>query len=331
MYVNVNGSRSSEVLVRSGVPQGSVLGPILFLIYVNYLPSHIKNMCKIFADDLKLYLKIRSVSVASLAIGVSSCQRDIDVIRCVAASWGLHFNITKCKGMRFHRRNIDWKPLGALDRYYLGGKEIEMVSSHKDLGILIDSSLRFHLHIRSIAAKASGLVSNFLKSTLSRSKNFMISILKSHIRPLLEFASPVWFTGYNEDIRILESVQRRWTREIDGLKDLSYAERLECLDLFSVKGRLVRADLILCWKIFQGQSTISPEMLFSLDTRPGNRGHRIKIFHPFAYTEARKRFFSIRCITMWNSLPDSVVASTSLTSFKSGLLRTRKAVFFEYD
>ena len=129
MYVNVNGSRSSEVLVRSGVPQGSVLGPILFLIYVNYLPSYIKNMCKVFADDLKLYLKIRTISVASLAIGVSSCQRDIDLIRRVAASWGLYFNISKCKGMRFHRRTINWKPLDALDRYYLDGKEIEMVSS----------------------------------------------------------------------------------------------------------------------------------------------------------------------------------------------------------
>ena len=206
MCVNVNGSRSSDVPVRSGVPQGSVLGPILFLLYVNYLPSHIKNMCKIFADDLKLYLKIRAVTVASLAIGVSSCQRDIDRIQSVAASWGLYFNICKCKGLRFHRRNIDWKPLGALDRYYLDGREIEMVTSHKDLGILIDTSLRFHLHIRSIAAKASGLVSNLLKSTLSRSPYFMISILKTHIRPLLEFASPVWFTGFNEDIRLLESV-----------------------------------------------------------------------------------------------------------------------------
>ena len=213
----------------------------------------------------------------------------------------------------------------------LTAKRLKWSRLHKDLGILLDSSRFFHLHTRSIACKASGLISSFLKSTLCRSQKFMISILKSHIRPLLEFASPVWFTGYNDDIRLLESVQRRWTKEIDGLRDLSYADRLEYLDLFSVQGRLVRADLILCWKIFQGQSSISPEMMFSLDTRPGNRGHRFKIYHPFAYTEARKRFFSIRCISMWNSLPDSVVASTSLTSFKSGLLRTQKDIFFKYD
>ena len=205
-----------------------------------------------------------------------------------------------------------------------------MVSSHKDLGIVIDSSLRFHPHIRSIAAKASGMVSNFLKSTISRSRKFILSILKTHIRPLLEFSSPVWHTGYSEDSKLLESVQRRWTKAIEGLAELSYGERLDQLDLFSVQGRLVRADLILCWKIFNGLSTISPDMLFSLDTRPGTRGHRYKLYHRFAYTEARKRFFTIRCVPLWNSLPDSVVAAPTLTSFKSGLLRSIKHIFFDY-
>ena len=158
----------------------------------------------------------------------------------------------------------------------------------------------------------------------------MLSILKTHIRPLLEFSSPVWHTGYIEDMKLLESIQRRWTKAIDGLSELSYAERLAHLDLFSVQGRLVRADLILCWKIFHGLSSISPDNIFSLDRRPGTRGHRFKIYHRFAFTEARKRFFAIRCVPLWNSLPDSVVAAPSLTSFKSGLLRSKKNVFFEY-
>ena len=194
-----------------------------------------------------------------------------------------------------------------------------MVSSHKDLGILVDTSPRFHQHIRCIAAKASGLSANFLKSTICRSPKFMLSLFTSHIRPLLEFSSSVWFTNFVEDMRLLEAVQRRWTRQISGMADLSYAERLSALDLYSVYGRLLRADLILCWKIFHGFSSIKPVDIFLMDTRPGTRGHRFKIQHRFACTEARRRFFSIRCARPWNALPDSVVSSASLKTFKAGL------------
>ena len=117
-------------------------------------------------------------------------------------------------------------------RYYLDGSEIELVTSHRDLGVLVDMSLRFHLHIRSIAAKASGIVSNSLKSTICRSPDFMMSIFIAHIRPLLEFSSSVWFTDFTEDMRQLESVQRRWTRQIAGLEDLQYHERLRELNLY---------------------------------------------------------------------------------------------------
>ena len=86
MYVSVGGAKSTSTEVTSGVPQGSVLGPLLFLIHVNFLPSYIRNRCKIFADDLKLYLKIRAFSIASFGRGISSCQRDIDRIVLVAES-----------------------------------------------------------------------------------------------------------------------------------------------------------------------------------------------------------------------------------------------------
>ena len=158
----------------------------------------------------------------------------------------------------------------------------------------------------------------------------MLSILKTHIRPLMEFCSSVWCTNYLEDLRLLESVQRRWTRHIDGLSDLSYDERLKDLDLYSVQGRLLRADLIMCWKIFHGLSSIAPEDLFLMDSHPRTRGHRFKIRHKFAYTEARKRFFSIRCISSWNSLPDSVVSSSTLQTFKSGLHKSLGQSLFEY-
>ena len=319
MYVSVSGCRSSSHSVTSGVPQGSVLGPLLFLVYVNHLPSYIVNNCMIFADDLKIYLPYCSSSPLTLALGVSSCQHDIDNVSLVAESWGLSLNKEKCALLRFHRGSVDWQHIGTLSSYYLHNHCIAAVASARDLGVLVDSTLRFHLHIRATVNRASGLAANLLRSTLCRSQPFMITMYKTHIRPLLEYASCVWNTGFQGDLRLLESVQRSWTRHVDGVSDLPYSERLRILDLYSVQGRLLRADLIKYWKIFNNVSSICPTDIFTLAPILGTRGHRFKIFHTHSSLEARSRSFSNRHVSLWNSLPDPVVASKSINAFKSAL------------
>ena len=147
----------------------------------------------------------------------------------------------------------------------------------------------------------------------------MVFLLRSYIRPILEFSSPVWNTGYLEDSKLLEKVQRSWTRNISGLENLPYEERLAALNLYSVRGRLLRADMIKCFKIFHGLSPISPTDVFVLDGRPGTRGHRFKIFHQRVFTDARSRFFSNRCANTWNGLPSAVVTAASVAAFKRGL------------
>ena len=191
-------------------------------------------------------------------------------------------------------------------------------SSSKDLGIVVDTSLKFHQHIQVTINKASSLAYNLLKSTLCRTPNFMVTLYKTHIRPIIEFGSTVWNTGYIGDVKALESVQRRWTKKISGFSDVPYSERLSTLNLYSVYGRLCRADIIKYWKIFHNLSPIKPEDLFSL-SRSSTRGHRYKLNMPRCHLEVRKRYFSIRCIKLWNSLPDDVVAIDSLPSFKASL------------
>ena len=144
----------------------------------------------------------------------------------------------------------------------------------------------------------------------------MMSLYKTHIRPLLEFGSTVWNTGYCGDLRLLESVQRRWTKQVRGLSELTYANRLKTLNLYSVQGRLLRADLLKCWKIFHGQSAIAPQDLFTPATVTNTRGHRFKVTKLHSTVECRRRFFSIRCINHWNSLPDEVVGAGTVDSFK---------------
>lgn len=160
--------------------------------------------------------------------------------------------------------------------------------------------------------------------------HFMLTLFKSHIRPLIEFGSPLWNTGYITDLRLLESVQRRWTKRIEGMSELPYSERLAALDLYSVKGRLLRADLIKCWAIFHNNSCIHPEDLFVLAPVTGTRGHRFKLAHSYSSLECRKRFFSLRCTNVWNSLPDSVVALESVNAFKAALHTTLGSLLFEY-
>ena len=125
----------------------------------------------------------------------------------------------------------------------------------------------------------------------------------------------VWNTGYLGELRMLESVQRRWTKKVEGFADLPYSERLSRLKLFSIKGRLLRADLIQVWKILSG---LSPQLngIFSRADFSRKRGHNLKICVPHHSTDVRGRFFSLRVISTWNSLPEIVVSAQSIQSFK---------------
>ena len=189
MRVSVSGYNSSRIDVLSGVPQGSVLGPLLFLIYINFVPNNVHSKVMIFADDLKIFLNVRKSPLTSTLINLNSSQCDINEVVSTAQSWGLTLNSSKSVAIRFQRGNIDWNLLGPYSDYYINNMKIKFVTSHSDLGIIIDSSLRFHDHIHSIVSKANGLASNLLRSTLNRSLAFMIPLYKTHIRAILEFSS----------------------------------------------------------------------------------------------------------------------------------------------
>ena len=121
------------------------------------------------------------------------------------------------------------------------------------------------------------------------------------------------------DIRRLESLQRRWTREIEGVGQLVYGERLKSVGLYSLKGRLLRMDLIKVWKSFNAVVDVGLSSLFQRATYSGTRGHELKLVVPMCSTEMRRRFMAVRVVGKWNSLPERVVLKTSLHSFKTAL------------
>ena len=326
MQVCVRGELSSHRTVLSGVSQGSVLGPLLFLIYINHIGRNLKGSYKIFADDLKLYSCVGQGSMAAGSPAETDMQDDINALHDTSISWGLRINREKCAVLRFSRNFRD-RPQA---EYELNGAALPICESQRDLGVIVDTSLKFHEHITSVAHKAAGLCQSFLKATVCRSPDFMLFFFTTHVRPIIEYASCIWNTGYVEDVRKLERVQRRWTKQVEGMGELPYSERLKQLNLYSVQGRLLRADLLQYWKMFHGKSSICIENFFRLSPNTGTRGHSLKLQVPRAITEVRKRSFSHRQVSIWNSLPEKVVAAPNVSAFKRLLAESIPEKHFEY-
>ena len=137
-------------------------------------------------------------NIVDMSSNLSICQRDIDNIFHVASSWILQLNAEKCCVMRFALKKSH---IGRLDKYqfesyYVLGVGLPFVDSWKDLGILVDTELKFYGHIRFIVGEISGMSVNLLNLTFCRSRELMLTLYISHIRPLLEFGSCVWNLGY---------------------------------------------------------------------------------------------------------------------------------------
>ena len=148
-------------------------------------------------------MRIRHDCDTNYSSDVDLCQRDINKLHHTASSWSLYLNQDKCAVIRFRRKFHVIPP----PRYCIDSVAIRVVESHPDLGVLIDSDLKFHPHIAATVQKAGALASNLIKVTACRTPEFMLSLFSTHIRPILEYCSCVWSTGYVGDLRLLESVQ----------------------------------------------------------------------------------------------------------------------------
>ena len=305
--VSVGGVLSSRRSVGSGVPQGSVLGPLLFLIYVNFVMNGISSSWVAFADDFKVWIGTDGRNGGGER---EVLQADLDHIQRVSSSWQLRLNTRKCVGMHFGR--------GPVNNYCIDGIPLEKVDSYRDLGVMVDSSLKFHMHVRGVVGRAGAMMSELLRSTVCRDRDFMVTLFTSHIRPILEYCSSVFNVGYMGDMRLLESVQRRWTREVDGMGEMEYGDRLRSLSLYSVYGRFLRQDIIKVYKILNGENDQLRSM-FERSRVDRTRGHRFKLVLPRCRSELFRRSFFVRTVSHWNKLPEVVVESDSLCSFKRGL------------
>ncbi|KAK3098476.1 hypothetical protein FSP39_019799 [Pinctada imbricata] len=303
--VVLNGSESNWSNVTSGIPQGSVLGPTLFLIYINDLPDVVHNIVKLFADDTKLY------SVVNNHEQQERLQEDINSLASWSNKWLLKFNVSKCKHLHLGKPNQT--------TYTMNDEEITKCDSEKDLGITVDDKLKFQVHINTQIKKANIKLGLIKRTFTYLDKDIFLKLYKSLVRPHLEYGSNVWSVIYKKEAIALENVQRRATRMLHSISHLSYTERLKWLGLPTLQYRRLRADMVETFRIIHDIDNINDRENIFPFSKTQTRGHEFKLAKNYCRTNVRKFSFSQRIVDRWNKLPTSVVTCKSVNSFKNQL------------
>ena len=287
--VAVNGDCSEWVPVTSGVPQGSVLGPTLFVIYINDLPDAVHSCIKLFADDTKIYRHINSTA------DCQKIQDDIHSLESWSKQWLLKFHPQKCKVMRIGNGHPEYHYSMTDNTDEAKSVTLQETPVEKDLGIYVDKDLNYKEHIHKSITKANQTLGMIRRTFQYIDRNIFISLYKSRVRPVLEYGNTIWSPRHKKDIQAVEKVQQRATKLVPGLKDLDYTARLKILKLPSLSYRRDRGDMIETFKYIENiYKTENP--WFIRDHTKNTRDHSKKLCKLRCNTELRKHCFSHRII-----------------------------------
>ena len=315
----VNEACSDSVGVTSGVPQGSVLGPLLFIVYVQDLINTITSKCKnttvyAFADDLKL-----------LSTDPEDLQLALNLVTVWTKQWNLLLNTAKSEHLTIRNK--------VPHDLYVGNEAIPRVKHVRDLGVTISDTLKWNTHINKIRSKSNTLSHIILRTFTTSNTNLLVNLYKTYIRPVMEYNTCTWAPYLQCEIREAESVQRSFTRKLcqkSNIKYTNYIDRLNKLNLESLYSRRVKNDLILLYKILNNLVDIDFNHFFQMNSLGGYnlRRHSLQItMSTPPKTLCRRNFFTTRVISYWNSLTENIVTSPTLAIFKFQL----RPLYFDYS
>ena len=228
------------------------------------------------------------------------------------------FNIEKCKIMHLGHNNRD-------HTYHMSNINLETVTEERDLGVLQSNDLKSGKHCADVVKAANRTLGMIRRSFEYKSITVVSHLYKALVRSKLEYAIQAWCPHLQKDKDLLEGVQRRATKIVPALRDLPYEDRLKAFGLTTLTERRTRGDMIETYKILTHRENVNPTTFFEVPPNIGTRGHRLKIFKKRSRLDVRKFFYSQRVVEGWNSLPKTVIESTSVNCFKSRYDRHRGA------
>ena len=302
--VVVDGEVSSWKSVLSGVPQGSVLGPILFLVYINDLEEGVTGNILKFADDTKLFTKTKEIG------DKQNLQDDIDKLVKWSEKWQMLFNFGKCKCLHIGPGNTSMN-------YEMGGTILSTTVKEKDLGVTMDANMKVSEQCRIAASKANQVPGMIRRNITYKDKSLIVPLYKAIVRPHLEYCIQAWSPYLRKDIDMLEKIQRRATKLIPGLRDLRYEERLKECGLTTLETRRLRGDQIEVFKILNGYENIDSNIFFEIKEIKITRGHNYTLVKKQSRLDVRKYSFSQRTINVWNKLSTDCVHASRVNMFKN--------------
>jgi ribonuclease P/MRP protein subunit RPP40 len=311
MCVRINNVCSNTISQLSGVPQGSVLGPICFVMYINDLSKCVKySKLKLYADDVKLYFCFHCDNWSDLL------QKDLDAIAEWAKTWQLNISISKTYILHIGVRNPH-------NLYNINGVNITAMNTVKDLGVHVTSDLSWSVHVNEVAKKANKVANVILHAFKCHNVDLYMSAFVTYIKPILDYCCYVWNPVLCRDIDGVENVLRAYTRRVFykcGLPRVSYAERLKTLGLLSIERSRFVSCLTMFYNIYNKfvccnilNNFTSSEYMLSL------RGHNKRLMIPFCRSSIRKNYFTYRFLRVWNELPVSVVSTNISKAFANNV------------
>ena len=304
--VVVGNARSEFKPVISVIPQGTLLGPLMLILFINDIDKHVDHSTiKLFADDTKLYRHVSTSEECSLL------RHDLKHIENYFSEWQLNINADKCEVLHLGFRN-------RRESYSVSGIRNPDKPTCKDLGITIGENLTFTKHMDTVTRNAYFRIRQCNLRFASRDRDFRVFMYVTYLRPLLEYNTQIWSPHYIQDIEKVEQVQRRFTKFLPGMRNYGYVERLGILNLSSLEERRIFQDLVLFYEMVREALETGTETFFTFANN-NLRGHRFKVREMGSNLNCRKYFFINRTAQIWNKLDPHVAEAESLNSFKHRL------------
>ena len=306
----LDGVSSEFVPVTSGVPQGSILGPLIFLLFINDMPDCAEHsILSLFANDAKFFRNINNVD------DCERLQHDLNSLYEWSQVWKLNFNVIKYKVVSFTRNT---KPI--VFNYHLNRTILENVSCYNDLGVTVDKSLAFNTHISNVINKCNKVNGMIRRSLGYRAPaSVSINLYKAPIQPIIEYSAPVWSPFTKIQIESIERIQRNLTRYALHYPTINYKEHCEYSNILPLSIHREMIDIKLLFKsLFVSDFSDIVASLLS-DYKPDSRlrsSQNGSLFYPRQVrTKTFKSFYSNRVVSIWNRLPTDLRQEQSLDGF----------------